>query len=530
MTLPPEQQSFVHSPSQTLVLPPWLCYHPLSVLSTFILTLLLILSVASAPALTESGDIFHRKMALPYPYSFVRTSDIPPSESTSKLQLKNIKQSQRKTLFSKSSPTVHSLSPHSTNSEKILIIKDYRSHTEANNMATELTPVTNHSFRKRLLLSSDTSDVLEGTKYVTPQSGFIKNVNYLKRQDKANDLPILISVKDDDSRFINDRTPLSSRITLKPDYVSSQFVSSETFTISSLYHSLTSNPSVGVNSDPYYSAMQSSEFEQSNPCYSLEDLLCENSDESATQVAESNSPPGSDLGATDASDFSFSGVSPMPSIIMSLPETQSEKRFEHVTSLGFVEISKLFDGERTHSSNMSVVSDFLPKSSVLSTPKGHSHTLSFGNATLDSVNAFETLSFNTSRSEDLTYWTYKHKNSSDNTSLTLTEMKSFSLESAKTRKTSNISSALAQRSISSANNSSDHLKRITVLGLFEMTTRAGERTEGRSEMAAARLAVSHINEKNLLPGYQLELITNDTKVTGVFSFNLYNSEIDFCDL
>jgi gamma-aminobutyric acid type B receptor len=85
--------------------------------------------------------------------------------------------------------------------------------------------------------------------------------------------------------------------------------------------------------------------------------------------------------------------------------------------------------------------------------------------------------------------------------------------------TSKISSSITQRSVSQANNSSDHLERITVLGLFEMTTRAGERAEGHSELAAARLAVSHINEQRLLPGYQLELITNDTKVTSaVFIF------------
>jgi gamma-aminobutyric acid type B receptor len=66
-----------------------------------------------------------------------------------------------------------------------------------------------------------------------------------------------------------------------------------------------------------------------------------------------------------------------------------------------------------------------------------------------------------------------------------------------------------------AKGSSDHLERITVLGLFDMTTRAGERPEGRSELAAARLAVRHINERQLLVDYQLELITNDTKVSSV---------------
>jgi hypothetical protein len=436
-----------------------------------------------------------------------------PSESSSKVQPRNFKHTQRRTLLSKSSPTVHSLSSYSVNSEKTLFHEDSKRHTEVNSMATELTPVTEHSVDQRFLISSDISDIFEGTKYVTPQSKFIKTTNYSKRQDKATALPLQINAKDDDSRLVNDRTSLSSRSIFKPNYVSSQIVSSETF---SSHYALASKPSIGVNSLPYPPAIQSSEFEHLNPCHLLEDLLCKNSEEVTTQLVESNSPSHTDLRATNASDLSLSVVSSASSIIMSLPETQSEKRIEHFTSLGFVEISEFFDSERTNSSTISTESEnvLFPKSSVFSDPRGYSQTLSFGNATLDSVNTFESLSLNTSLSEDQTYWTYKHKNSSDNTSRTLTEMKS--LVSAKAPKTSNISSALAQRSISLANDSSDHLERITLLGLFEMTTRAGERTEGRSELAAARLAVSHINEKHLLPGYQLELITNDTKVTSVF--------------
>lgn len=38
-----------------------------------------------------------------------------------------------------------------------------------------------------------------------------------------------------------------------------------------------------------------------------------------------------------------------------------------------------------------------------------------------------------------------------------------------------------------------------------------QRPDGVSELAAARLAVKHVNQKNLLPGYFLQLITNDTK-------------------
>ncbi|XP_063700563.1 gamma-aminobutyric acid type B receptor subunit 2 [Culicoides brevitarsis] len=52
---------------------------------------------------------------------------------------------------------------------------------------------------------------------------------------------------------------------------------------------------------------------------------------------------------------------------------------------------------------------------------------------------------------------------------------------------------------------------ISLLGLFELTTQNGKRDDGLSEMQAAKLAVKHINAKNILPGYQLELLINDTK-------------------
>ncbi|XP_031636154.1 protein kinase 4-like, partial [Contarinia nasturtii] len=53
---------------------------------------------------------------------------------------------------------------------------------------------------------------------------------------------------------------------------------------------------------------------------------------------------------------------------------------------------------------------------------------------------------------------------------------------------------------------------ISLLGLFELSTRNGLRVEGLSELAAAELAVRHINKReHLLPGYTLQLITNDTK-------------------
>jgi hypothetical protein len=456
---------------------------------------------------------------------------MPPSESSFKVQPINLKHTQRRLLLSKSSPTVRSLSSYSVNREKTFFLDDPKRHTEVNSMATELTPVKEHSVDQRLLISSSISDVLEGTKYAASQSGLIKNIKHSKRQDNDTVVPLPINVEVDDSSFVNDRTSLSSRSTFKQKYDSSQFLSSETYTISPHYI-LVSKPSVGVNSVPYHSTVQSSEFENINPCHLLEDFLCKNAKEVTTQQGASNSPSQTDLGATRASDFSLSVVSNSSSVITSLPEIHPEKHTEHFTPLEYVEISKLFDSERTNSSEISRVSDsfLFSKPSVLSEAGGYSQTLSFGNATLNSVNNFESLSLNTFPSEDQTYWTNKHKYSSHKTSRRLTEVESLSLVSDKTRKTSSISSALAQRPLFTENGTSDHLERITVLGLFELTTRAGERAEGRSELAAARLAVSHINEKRLLPGYQLELITNDTKVTGVFSLDLlqYN-EICFCE-
>ncbi|XP_065355456.1 gamma-aminobutyric acid type B receptor subunit 2 [Calliphora vicina] len=53
--------------------------------------------------------------------------------------------------------------------------------------------------------------------------------------------------------------------------------------------------------------------------------------------------------------------------------------------------------------------------------------------------------------------------------------------------------------------------KIVLLGLFELSTKTGPRPEGLSELIAAQMAVEHINSKKLLPGYTLELMTNDTQ-------------------
>ncbi|KAI5710694.1 hypothetical protein M8J76_013089 [Diaphorina citri] len=57
---------------------------------------------------------------------------------------------------------------------------------------------------------------------------------------------------------------------------------------------------------------------------------------------------------------------------------------------------------------------------------------------------------------------------------------------------------------------------ISILGLFELTESNNElRLEGLSELEAAKLAVEHVNKANMLYDYQLELHTNDTKVSPI---------------
>lgn len=73
--------------------------------------------------------------------------------------------------------------------------------------------------------------------------------------------------------------------------------------------------------------------------------------------------------------------------------------------------------------------------------------------------------------------------------------------------------------ISNVTNRARKRGKVSLLGLFELTSRSGlSRAEGRSELAAAELAVKHINERKLLKGYTLELITNDTQVK-IFEFD-----------
>ncbi|XP_017046325.1 gamma-aminobutyric acid type B receptor subunit 2 [Drosophila ficusphila] len=68
----------------------------------------------------------------------------------------------------------------------------------------------------------------------------------------------------------------------------------------------------------------------------------------------------------------------------------------------------------------------------------------------------------------------------------------------------------SERRMSPAEVQRNHGK-IVLLGLFELSTARGPRPDGLSELGAATMAVEHINRKRLLPGYTLELVTNDTQ-------------------
>ncbi|KAH8040776.1 hypothetical protein HPB51_012946 [Rhipicephalus microplus] len=57
-------------------------------------------------------------------------------------------------------------------------------------------------------------------------------------------------------------------------------------------------------------------------------------------------------------------------------------------------------------------------------------------------------------------------------------------------------------------------KTVYLLGLFELTGSCEAAKGGRAERAAARLAIRHVNERNVVPGHRLEMYDNDTRAYG----------------
>jgi len=431
-------------------------------------------------------------------------------ETVSKAQPRSLRQTHSKTPLFKPGHSVQSHSSYLVNSESTVFFEDPRRQTQFNTEVADLSSVENSSIDQRL--SSDISDVVGDTKYATPQLTWLKVANYPEALEKATVPTYLNNVTTKVSEFLNDHS-LSLNNVLTPIHDSSQLMSSSKSTITSSY-SLHSKSSADDSSVPYSYVIQVPKAEHLDPCHISEDALSRNSQESTVQIPGSNSSP-TDLSAPIYSALSLSFASSASS---SITDAQSEGQAEHSTSPTSVGTLKLFNSEPGTSSKISaVLGSTLPSSSLvlLSEPASHSETTLFEDATVDSASVLESAFGKNSSTENGKYWIYGYRNSAESTPRTSTEAKPPDLVRTKKRNTGNFSSASSQRSVHPAKGSSDHLERITVLGLFDMTTRTGERTEGRSELAAARLAVRHINDRQLLAGYQLELFTNDTKVSSV---------------
>lgn len=500
MTSQAGQQPCVQSPPRTFVLPPWFFWHnPLSNLSVLLLTLVLILGLATASKLVESADTVFKNTTLPYPYLF--TTNMPPSDSSSKAQPRHLAQTQTKTPLSNARHSVPSPSSYLTNSESAVFFEDPRRQKQFTSKAEDVSSVTNPSVERRI--SSEFSDVFVKAKYATPQPTVTKSVNYSPMQENATVPAHLNNITVKVPKFLNDHTSLPLESVLMPGDDSSMFVPSGMSKTKAPYYLHSESP---ADEDPftYPYTTQSSESEKLNPCHLSEDALCRNSEERDTEVAASDSSSLTDARTTNLASSGITG-------------SQSEESIEHSTSVASVGTSKLFNIENITFSKISTMTgSTLPSSSlVLTEPTRQSETTFSENARVNSVNVFEWPFGKLSLSEDDIYAIYDHRNSAESKPRTLTEEQSPDVLRTKKSNTAGVSSALSKRPVRPANGSSDHLERITVLGLFEMTTRAGERAEGRSELAAARLAVRHINERHLIPGYQLELITNDTKVTSI---------------
>jgi len=430
-------------------------------------------------------------------------------ETVSKAQLRSLRHTDSTTPVFKPDQSVQSHSSYLVNSESTAFFEDPRRQTQFNTEVVDVSSVESSSIDQRL--SSDISDFVGDTKYATPQLTWLKVANYPAALKKATVPTYLNNVTTKVSEFLNDHS-LSLNTVLMPIHDSSQLMSSRKSTITSLY-SLHSESSADDSSVPYSYVTQVPKAEHLYPCHLSEDALCRNSEESTAQIPGSNS--STDLSAPIYSALSLSFASSASSTIT---DAQSEGQAEHSTSPTSVDTLKLFNSEPGTSSKISsVTGTIFPSSSLvlLSEPASHSESTLREDATVDSASVLESPFGKTSFSGNGKYWIYDYRNSAESTPRTWTEAKPPDLVRTKKRNTGTVSSASSQRSVHPAKGSSDQLERITVLGLFDMTTRNGERTEGRSELAAARLAVRHINERQLLAGYQLELFTNDTKVSSV---------------
>ena len=76
-------------------------------------------------------------------------------------------------------------------------------------------------------------------------------------------------------------------------------------------------------------------------------------------------------------------------------------------------------------------------------------------------------------------------------------------------------------------------KTLHIGGLFELSDTVAAQN-GRSELAAAKMAVDHINKQDVVSGYTLKLVHNDTKVSNVSPlrvyYNDYTPRVSHCSL
>lgn len=75
--------------------------------------------------------------------------------------------------------------------------------------------------------------------------------------------------------------------------------------------------------------------------------------------------------------------------------------------------------------------------------------------------------------------------------------------------------------LSSADVSDDVRRTVYLLGLFELTGSCEAARGGRAERAAARMAIRHVNERNVVPGYRLEMYDNDTRCDAGAAINAF---------
>lgn len=55
-------------------------------------------------------------------------------------------------------------------------------------------------------------------------------------------------------------------------------------------------------------------------------------------------------------------------------------------------------------------------------------------------------------------------------------------------------------------------QKLYIGGLFELSNSSGSTGDGKLDLASAKMAIDHVNSQQFVPGYELELIYNDTKV------------------